>query len=75
MPQAVQLLTQKVRNPSRDSGPLCVRAALVGRRLRRGAYLTGIPATGTCTTPPAAFLEPRFSIQIASLETEKLMAM
>ena len=38
-------------------------------------YLAGIPATGTCTTPPAAFLEPRFSIQIASRETEKLMAM
>lgn len=68
--------TQKVRHPSRDAGPLCVRGSRGGALAAGpGIYLTGIPATGTCTMPPAAFLEPRFSIQIASRETEKLMAM
>ncbi|GAP55272.1 hypothetical protein AHiyo6_18370 [Arthrobacter sp. Hiyo6] len=36
-------------------------------------YFAVTPATGTCATPPAAFLEPRRSIQMARRETEKLI--
>lgn len=63
---AKPLLTEKVRNPW-GCGPF----------LADGSYFAtaGTPAVGALATPPAAFLEPRRSIQMASRETEKLIAM
>jgi hypothetical protein len=68
---AKPLLTEKVRNPW-GCGPF-----LADLFLADGSYFAtaGTPAVGALATPPAAFLEPRRSIQMASRETEKLIAM